>query len=489
MKPQNTRRLNLFVSATAAALSLVACQKPAQTAAVDPNALPPSALPLNQAPPPGYAAPAPTPSALPAAPAARYAPARTQRYRYVEHASAMNDAFGQSPPDYAVDYQGTRPWVWRAHNGAYRVVEQVPGGERYYYYDAGDSEPYLIRDPQYTYAYDQGRLVEMYDGYGRPLAPDVAAAQASYAGRYLYYARQLYQAALNNRREAAYAANWRARQSVEFAQQQQWRNQQQSDAEWRDWHDQNAGREQADWQDDRSRRQGYGAGTAAAAAGAAGLAGYLLGSQHHDRNGPPDGNGAQQAQAIAQARQQQAQADLVRQQQAIVMAHGGQAQTDQMRQQMAQQEAARQARAAALARQQAIQQQAAQQQVVQQQAARQAQAAALARQQAMQQQAAQQRMLQQQAAALARQQAIQQQAAQQQLARQTQAAALARQQAAQQQVARQVQSSTPARQQQAQTDQKRQQMAQQQAARKDHADKKPPAGDGPRADGNVVPKQ
>lgn len=391
MNLTHTRRLSLFVSATVAVMSLAACQKPAQTAAVDPNALPLGALPLNQAPPPGYAAPAPTPSALPPAPLARFAPApRNQRYRYVERAAAMNDAFAQSPPDYAIDYQGTRPWVWRAHNGAYRVAEQVPGGERYYYYDRGVSEPYLIRDPQYTYAYDQGQFVEMYDGYGRPLSPDVAAAQAAYAGRYLYYARQLYLAARDNRREAAYAANWQARQSAEFAQHQQWRDEQQRDAEWRDWHDQNDQREQAVWRDDRSQRQGYSAGTVAAAAGAAGVAGWLLGSQHHPHDGQPYANSDQQAQAVALARQQQAQSDLARQQQAAMVARGQQAQSDQM----AQQQAARQAQIAAQAHQQQAQsdlarQQQERQQAAQQQTARQQQLQAeQGRQQAVQQQAA-----------------------------------------------------------------------------------------------------
>ena len=30
----------------------------------------------------------------------------------------LGDAFGDSPPDYAVDYQGERPWVWRSGSGA-----------------------------------------------------------------------------------------------------------------------------------------------------------------------------------------------------------------------------------------------------------------------------------------------------------------------------------------------------------------------------------
>ena len=473
MKPQNTHKLNVFVSATVAVLSLAACQKPAQTAAASPNVLPPGALPLDPAPPPGYAVSAPTPSALPPAPPARFTPAaRGQRYRYVERAAAMNDAFDRSPPDYAVDYRGTRPWVWRAHNGAYRVAEQVPGGERYYYYDQGAAEPYLVRDPQYTYAYDQGRFVEMYDGYGRPVAPDVAAAQASYAGRYLYYARQLYQAARDNRREAAYAEHWRARQSVEFAEHQQWRDRQQSDAEWRDWHDRNAPQEQAVWRDDRSQRQGYSGGTVAAAAGAAGLAGYLFGSQHHDHNGPADAGGAQQTQAIAQARQQQAQADLVRRQQAAVIASGQQAQTDQTRRQLGQEEAVRAAQIAA----QAQRQQAQSDLVRQQQAAliargQQARADQMGRQTAQQQAAREahvtaQARQQQGRVDLARQQAVQQQAAQQQVARQAAAAQVRQQQmqaeqgrqlAAQQQAAPQAQAAQARRQQMA--EQARQQAA------------------------------
>ncbi len=137
----------LALTSVAAALALAACnQTPATPAAptgTQPvTAAPIAALPLATAsPPPAAPAPAVLP---PPATRVRVAPRPKERYRYADRAAQYNLAFADSPPDYTVDYQGTRPWVWRANSGAYRVAEQLPQGERYYYYDAG-SRPAVLR--------------------------------------------------------------------------------------------------------------------------------------------------------------------------------------------------------------------------------------------------------------------------------------------------------------------------------------------------------
>ena len=117
------------------------------------------------------------------------------RYGYIAQAADFNNGFAGSPPDYAVNYDGARPWYWRASNGAYRVVEATPDGDRYYYYQPGADAPFLVRDLQYSYGYDAGHLAVVYDSYGRPLSDDMAARQAYLAGRYLARARGLYEAA------------------------------------------------------------------------------------------------------------------------------------------------------------------------------------------------------------------------------------------------------------------------------------------------------
>ena len=147
-------------------LTLNACSKQRDSAVVTGTTVAPpiAALPLAAASP-APAAPAPPEDALP--PPQRLVvytpPAKADRYRYLDRAFALGDAFGGTPPDYTVEYRRSRPWIWRAHNGAYQIVERLPRGERVNYYDAGEPRPFLVRDPEYSYAYRNGELVGIYD--------------------------------------------------------------------------------------------------------------------------------------------------------------------------------------------------------------------------------------------------------------------------------------------------------------------------------------
>ena len=375
--PRNHLMLTSALALALTGLALDGCnqQTPAPQQAAQPiTGAPLASLGLATAPPPAVLPPAPGASQLPAAGPIRVAARRppAERYRYIDDAYDMTDAFGDSPPDYTVDYQGTRPWVWRAQSGAYRVVEQTPDGERDYYYGPYGDQPFLIRDPQYAYAYDGGELVEVYDSYGRPARADIAQREADIAGRYLSRARALYFAAQHQQRQAAYAAEWRDRREAIAHQREEWAADQQRNDDWRRWHENRAAEDHGAWVQERSQRQNYAAQvTALVAAGAAGAA-----LQHsHDQD---------KAHAADMARQQQAQADAARLGQQ-------QQQMSQARQQQAQMDAARNAQAQAAQAQaaQAAQAMARQQQQAQIDAARRADAQshangqqALARQQA-----------------------------------------------------------------------------------------------------------
>ena len=282
-----------------------------------------------------------------------------QRYRYVDRAAALNGAFADSPPDYTVDYNGSRPWIWRSRDGSRRVVEHAQDGDRYYYYDPGADQPYLVRGPDYTYGYDQGRLAVVYDRDGRALDDAEAAARAERAGEYLARARQLQYAAEHQRHEAAQAADWQARRDAQFAEERQWEAGQQRDSDWRAWHEQNAYAPPV-YAQERDSRVAYAAGIGALAAGAfvAGratapaynnpgpaYAGQRPGYGPQQTFGPapqaPNNGQNQQAAAIAAARQQQAQADQARQTQQAAQANA----LNAARQQQAQADAARQAQA------------------------------------------------------------------------------------------------------------------------------------------------
>ena len=237
---------NLLLTVAAASLGLAACDR---------NSGPPApAASLT----PAQEALAEAPFALPLPPAAPLAARRATRgnYRYVDDAYAMSDAFGDSPPDYVVDYQGERPWIWRARNGAYRVVEWTPDGERDYYYRSGANRPFLVRDPRNAYAYEDGRLVEVYDAYGRPVSADRWASGPSLASQYLIRAAQLYLAAQSQQRQAADAAEWRARRDTVDRQRQAWAAEQQRNDDWRRWRTEDAQpRQQAVWTQERAVRQ------------------------------------------------------------------------------------------------------------------------------------------------------------------------------------------------------------------------------------------
>jgi hypothetical protein len=416
MKHNRLIRPSTAVLAVAlSSMALYACgqnngQSATSNTTADASGVAPPALPLTTGAEtaPAYA---PTAGALPAAPRPRIVRVASQadQYAYVDQASSMGAALGQAPPDYGFDYDGVRPWVWRTSNNAARLVEPIDGGYRYYFYQPGASEPYLIRDPQYAYGFSNGQLVVVYDARGNVLPPQYMDRQADDAGRYLARARALYNASLNSQRRSVIAANWAARRAQIEEQQAEWNQQQSQYAAWQDYHQQHEADQQAYWQAERQRRDAVAArfdqwhdagyqgpppppayGPLAGAAGAAliggAIGGYLAGRDHHDdRNAPqggpgyppqngggyPNGNPGNpgsgsdprsgynqrsgpapdqnQGAAIAEARRQQAQADAARQTQMQQQAQAASAAREQAivqgRTQQAAADAARQAEA------------------------------------------------------------------------------------------------------------------------------------------------
>jgi len=239
-----------------ACLALAACNRNQAQQPV--TGAPIAALQLATAPPPPthYAPPA---SALPPPPApARlaYRPPR-ERYRYLTDAYDMADAFGDTPPDYTVDYDGERPWIWRADDGAYRMVEWLPEGARYYYYEPGADTPFLIEDPDYAYAYDDGALVGIYTPAGALIQDRLARQRAYDAARYYRRAEDLYRAAQREQREAAYAADWQRRAPTLIARRDRWAAARETDPEWRDWSRAHRSEEAQRWAPERQQRLAY----------------------------------------------------------------------------------------------------------------------------------------------------------------------------------------------------------------------------------------
>ena len=347
-------RTGLLFTTALGVLALAACNKaaaPGQATAVNAVVAPPAPLPLDPNAPMSAPADAPLAAALPPAPRARVAVSRSReaRYDYVNRAAGMNSGFADSPPDYAVDYQGSRPWVWRAQNGSSRVVESTPEGERYYYYDPGADRPYLVRDSHYTYGYDQGQLAVVYDVHGRPLPDGALDGQSVVAGQYLSRAIALYGALQQQRHQAAYASNWQARQAAMMRERQAWERQQQQNADWRSWNDQHAADDA--WRREADARRAYLAQTPHPYAAVP-----LAVSPNQRPPYPVSQPRPPQTQTPAndpgaRARAQQAQADAARRAQLSDQAKLA----DQARQQQAQAQSQAQAQAQALAASQARQ--------------------------------------------------------------------------------------------------------------------------------------
>jgi hypothetical protein len=373
-----------------------------------------AALPSTAPMQPGPATPivaAPAAGQLPEAPQLplRKVAAPADNYAYIDRAVSYDDAIGDAPPDYAFDYGDVTPWGWQASDGSIAYVEPVDQGYRYYYYEPGADEPYFVRDPHYSYAYDGPSLVAVYDSGGRLLPWNDYGPRRDYADRYFVRARAMREAARHHHRGIV-AANWAERRGEIAAANARLDAARRRDLTWASYHDRVRNRENTHWQADRRARR----------AAAQRFADY----QRRGFEGRPPNFGPvrqphqNQGKLAAQQRQQKANAARAGQQRQ----HREQAQAAH-RQQLAAQH--RQAVKAQVAQQkqtrQAEAQQRAKQQQAHQQQARRAQAAkAKAAQQARTRQAqAQQRTNQQQAAKAQR---LKQQAAHQQYVKQAQAA-------------------------------------------------------------------
>ncbi len=235
-------------------LGLAGC-KPAGDVAGAQNAPPPlAALPLTNAQA-GPGATAPDVESLPSGRPARvtHAYAPREGYAYLDRAYELNRAFADAPPDYTFDDGQVEPWVWRSDDGYYRVVEPLPSGDRYYYYAPGADYPFLVRDPNYAYGYADGVLAAIFDGRGRALPDEEVRRRADYAGRYLERAQMLMGRAQHERHAVAQSA-WSARQTALAADGERWTRAQAEQADWRAYHDANAGQEQAHWAPEAVRR-------------------------------------------------------------------------------------------------------------------------------------------------------------------------------------------------------------------------------------------
>jgi len=257
MNPIERRSLTA-IGLALAALAVAACnQNPTgapSSAAAQASSLPPP-LPLTTADAPPLA-PAPSASDLPPTQPASmaYLEDPLQQYAFEDRATNLARVLADAPPDYDFDFGGTQPWVWRG-DGFVRVMELTPDGDRYYYYDAGSSSPYLIQDADYAYAFADGGLVAIYGPDGRALPGSDAQYRLDVAGRYLARSRALYSAALASQRRAVALDSWRRQSAAIDEDRARWEQEQTRLSDWRAYHDAHQSEDEAYWQGESARRQ------------------------------------------------------------------------------------------------------------------------------------------------------------------------------------------------------------------------------------------
>ena len=216
----------------------------------------PATLPLTTTGPATLVA-APPATALPAGqpmPLRRLAN-RRQGYGYLDRANYQEEAFADAPPDYSFDQDGVRPWTWASRDGARVITEPVAGGYRSYYYDAGAQEPYLVREPRYSYAYENGALVGVFGQDGRMYDPQAGNEQALAAARYHQRARSLWRNAQDGQRVPVNAHAWGDRRADLSSQRMNWQSHVADNPDWSSWHNDHGAQERGRWDDVRNEHQ------------------------------------------------------------------------------------------------------------------------------------------------------------------------------------------------------------------------------------------
>ena len=91
--------------------------------------------------------------------------------------------------------------AWRENDQVVKITEPAKddagrvAGETAYYFEPGVTEPFFVREPRASYAFDKGELKFWYDRSGRALTDTPAADRAERRDRLLTRARELRRAA------------------------------------------------------------------------------------------------------------------------------------------------------------------------------------------------------------------------------------------------------------------------------------------------------
>ena len=176
-------------------------------------------------------------------------------YAWADDAWDYYDALSYAPPDYGFYYDDVEPWAWQGYDDSLLFIEPLAYGYRSYFFRPGEEYPYFIRDPDWGYGYDAGRLAVIYDASGAIIPYDRYSdgPWLDYGSRYYDRGYQLYQASIE--RHPVIAANWYAVQPTLSLASSDWSQDLWQQPQWQAYHQRAFAPRESYWQPERERRQ------------------------------------------------------------------------------------------------------------------------------------------------------------------------------------------------------------------------------------------
>lgn len=92
--------------------------------------------------------------------------ATSDDYGWIDRARALWDAVGDAPPDYGFGFDGGRPMAWETRDGYWVVVDDRAEGTTTYFFAPGERGPFLVRETDRSFGYQNGHVAAVYDRGG-----------------------------------------------------------------------------------------------------------------------------------------------------------------------------------------------------------------------------------------------------------------------------------------------------------------------------------
>ncbi|HEY0621941.1 hypothetical protein [Sphingomonas sp.] len=159
-------------------------------------------------------------------------------YQWIDDADALLDAIGDSPPDFTFAYDGADIWGWRTGTGHEIYGEPSGGAIRYYYFEPGSREPFLVQDADFAFGYGPGgQLIVVYDADGRLLSRSEGDREAALADQLYRRGRAIHASAQNDRGwEPVDAGYWAQQIPVIVDLRLRWSEGRERHQGWKRWH-------------------------------------------------------------------------------------------------------------------------------------------------------------------------------------------------------------------------------------------------------------